>query len=305
MIYDLIIIGADSAGLSAGIYAGRKKMNTLILSEKLGGQSLYTDSIENYPGFLKISGAELISKFKKQADSFGTIIREGEKVSSVSKDGDNFLIKTDKNEYNAKSVIVATGRTWRKLGVPGETELMSKGVSVCAICDAPFFAGKEVAVIGGGNSAFDSAYDLLGYASKIYVVYYREKFKGDEDMYNKLKESGKVKFVINADTKEIKGDKFVESLVYEDINTKEKKELKVGGVFVNIGQIPNSSFVENFVDLNEYKEIKINPKTNETSVKGIFAAGDVTDVLYKQSIVAAAEGAKATLSVYEFLKSNK
>ncbi len=302
MIHDLIIIGADSAGLSAGIYAGRKKMDTLILSKKLGGQSVYTNSIENYPGFLKISGAKLISKFKEQVDSFGVTLKTSEKVASISKEEKNFLVKSDKGEYQSKSVIIATGRAWRKLGVPGELEFMSKGVSVCAICDAPFFSGKDVAVIGGGNSAFDSAYDLLQYASKIYVIHYKEKFKGDEDVYNKLKESGKVEFIINADTKEIKGDRFVESLVYENTNTKKREELRVGGVFVNIGQIPNSSFVKNLVDLNEYREIKINPKTNETSVKGIFSAGDVTDVLYKQSIVAAAEGVKSTLSVYEFLK---
>jgi len=188
------------------------------------------------------------------------------------------------------------------LNVPGENEFLNRGVSTCAICDAPFYSGKDVAVIGGGNSAFASAYDLLKYASKIYILQHRENFIGDKSMYEKLEKSGKVEFLNNAETKEIKGVKFVESLLYEDIKLKETKELKVGGIFVSIGQIPNSKFVEGFLELNNFKEIIVDCKNNKTSVEGIFAAGDVTDVKHKQSIVAAGEGAKAMLSASEYLK---
>jgi len=305
MVYDLIIIGADSAGLTAGIYAGRKKMNTLTLTKKIGGQSLLTDNIENYPGFLRVSGVGLVSNMKKQVEKYGIPIKENEEVVEILKKDDKFLVKTSKEEHETSTVIIATGQHWKELKVPGEKEFIGRGVSTCAICDAPFYDGKEVAIVGGGNSAFDSAYDLLKYANKIYIVHHSEKFKGDKIMHEKLLQSGKVEFLTLAETKEIKGDKFVESLVYEDLSASgglasNKKELKVSGVFINIGQIPNSSFTENFLKLNEYKEI-ITDKHGVTSVPGVFAAGDVTDVKYKQNIIAAAAGAKAALSAYGYL----
>lgn len=301
MIYDLIIIGADSAGLSAGIYAGRKKMNVLILAKAVGGQSIFTDSIENYPGYLKISGPELILKLKKQVEKFEVPIKAGEEVNSILEDKNIFKIKTDKEEYETKSVIIASGKNWKSLNVPGEKKFTGKGVSVCAICDAPFYDNKRVAIIGGGNSAFESVSDLSKYASKIYMIHHSEKFKGDKEIYEKLQQNDKIEFLTMAETKEIKGGDFVEGLVYEDLKSKENKEIKVDGVFVNIGQTPNSQFVENLLELNENKEIIIDHKTNQTSVAGIYAAGDVTDVKYKQIVIAAGEGAKALLSVYGYL----
>lgn len=302
MIYDLIIIGADAAGLSAGIYAGREKLKTLILTKKLGGQSFYTDHIENYPGFLKISGTELILKMTEQAEKFGLVIKEGEEVLSIKKTGGYFLAETKNDRYETKSIIVASGRHWRELNVPGEKEFVSRGVSVCSICDAPFFAGKNVAVVGGGNSALESALGLSKYANKIYLLQHRKKFKGDKAAQNKLKESGRVEFLTNAETREIRGDKFVSALVYEDLASGEKRELKVDGVFINIGQVPNSSFVEGFLKLNSQKEIVVNLQNNAASVKGVFAAGDVTNIRFKQSVIAAAEGVKAALSASEFLR---
>jgi thioredoxin-disulfide reductase len=309
MIYDLIIIGADAAGLSAGIYAGRKKLNTIILTKKLGGQSLLTDNIENYPGFLEISGVELVSKMKKQVEKFGVPIKEGEEVLEIrfhtasAVNRISFVVKTKEKEHRAKSDLVATGMRRRPLNVPVENEFMGKGVSVCTICDAPFFVGKDVAVIGGGNSAFESAYDLLKYADKIYLLQHNDKFKADKALYERVKQSNRVEFLTNAEIQEIKGLKMVEEMVYEDIKSGQTKKLKVSGVFINIGQIPNSSFVENFLELNEYKEIVIDLKTNASSVPGVFAAGDVTEVKYKQSIVAAAEGVKAALSAFEYLRN--
>jgi thioredoxin-disulfide reductase len=302
MLYDVVIIGADIAGLTAGIYAGRKKMNAIIVSKTIGGQSIYAGAIENYPAIDVIPGAVFVTNAKNQVKKFGVPIEDGEQVLSLSKNGENFIVKTQNKEYVGKAVIVATGKSPRKIGIPGEDKFFGKGVGICAICDAPFYTNKDVAVVGGGNSAFDSAYDLLSYAQKIYVLQYKDKFVGDESMYEKLKASGKVEFLVNALTKEITGDSQVDGLVYEDTKTKETKKLDISGVFVNIGQSPNTSFAENFLELNERKEIKINSKTGETSVKGIFAAGDVTDCPHKQAVIAAGAGAVALLSAFEYLK---
>ncbi len=302
MIYDIIIIGADAAGLTAGIYAGRKKMKVVILTKQVGGQSFYSSNIENYPGFSSIFGAELISKTRSQVEKFGMTIKEDAEVVSVEKENGGFSVLANGEKYRAKSILIASGKKQRSLGVKGEEEFFGKGVSVCAICDAPFYQDKDVAVAGGGDSALESVYDLLKYARKIYLINHSEKFKGDEIMLANIKEIGKTEIITSGEIKKIMGTKFVESLVYEDLKTGKMKELKVGGVFVNIGHIPNSGFVKNLVKLNEIGEIVIDPKTNATSVPGIFAAGDVTDVKYKQFVIAAAEGAKALLSAAEYLK---
>ncbi len=302
MIYDIIIIGADAAGLTAGIYAGRKKMKVVILTKQVGGQSFYSSNIENYPGFSSIFGAELISKKRSQVEKFGMTIKEDAEVVSVEKENGGFSVLANGEKYRAKSILIASGKKQRSLGVKGEEEFFGKGVSVCAICDAPFYQDKDVAVAGGGDSALESVYDLLKYARKIYLINHSEKFKGDEIMLANIKEIGKTEIITSGEIKKIMGTKFVESLVYEDLKTGKMKELKVGGVFVNIGHIPNSGFVKNLVKLNEIGEIVIDPKTNATSVPGIFAAGDVTDVKYKQFVIAAAEGAKALLSAAEYLK---
>ncbi len=302
MVYDIIIIGADAAGLTAGIYAGRKKMNAVILTKKVGGQTFYSSNIENYPGFSSIFGVELISKMRSQVEKFGVPIEEDAEVVSVEKNGDGFFVLANEKKYRAKSVLIASGKRQRPLKVKGEEEFLGKGVSVCAICDAPFYQDKYVAVAGGGDSALESVYDLSKYARKIYLINHSEKFKGDEVMFAKIKEIGGVEIITGGEIREIKGTKFVESLVYEDLKTGKIKELKVAGVFVNIGYIPNSGFAKNLVKVNGLGEIAIDPKTNATSVPGIFAAGDVTDIKYKQFVIAAAEGAKALLAAAEYLK---
>ncbi len=311
MVYDLIIIGAGPAGLTAGIYAGRKKMSAVILTKQIGGQSLsYT--LENYPGVMGTSGLELVEKTKKQVEKYNVEIKDSAAISGIEKKNGNFSVKTESaplrqgfagqgENFETKTIIIATGKIPRKLDVPGAKEFEGKGISFCTICDAPLFSGKSVAVVGGGNSALMSAMDLMPYAEKIYVLQHRERFIGDEILQEKLKNSGKVEFITEAETREIKGDKFVEGLVYEDLKTGEKKELAVGGVFVNIGYIPNTAFAKNLLNLNEKEEIIIDPWTAETSVKGIFAAGDATNIPYKQYIVAAAEGAKAALSAYHYI----
>lgn len=306
-MYDLIIIGADSAGLTAGIYAGRKKMNTLIVTKKIGGQSVLTDSIENFPGFDSISGADLINKIKTQVNKYNVPIKEGVEVEGIDVLNPNgsdkiFKIKIkDGDEIETKTIIIATGKNRKMLNVPGEKEFENKGVSSCTICDAPLFSGKEVVVIGGGNSALESATDLTQYATKITILTRGDKFRGDELTIEKLKKTGKVEFIFNAQVKEIKGTNFVEKIIYEDSVSRETREVNAGGVFVNIGWIPATGFLNGLVELNGYGETVVDPKTFETSINGIYAAGDVTDTIYKQNVIAAAQGATATLSAYNYL----
>ncbi|MBI4692317.1 MAG: FAD-dependent oxidoreductase [Candidatus Terrybacteria bacterium] len=313
MIYDVVIIGGASAGLTAAIYTARKKLSTVILTKQVGGQSLLTDTIENFPGFETISGRELIEKMQAQVEKYGVEIMEGAEVEEIENPpaggGKDFLIKLkNQSTIEARSIIIATGKNPRWLGIPGEKEFENKGVVFCTTCDAPLFGGKNVAVVGGGNSGLNSALDLVKYANKIYVLEFGPKIIGDELLQEKLRQSGKVEFIVNADPKEIKGTNFVEKIIYKDKSanrrTGKEKELLVGGVFINIGWIPATDFLKGFIDLNEEREIVINPKTNETSVPGVFAAGDVTDVKYKQCVIAAGEGAKAALSAYNYLVSN-
>ncbi len=315
MIYDSIIIGSGMAGLTAAIYASRKKMNTLVLTKEIGEPFLAGYPVENFSGLPKTSGGELVKNAKEQALKYGALIKEKYTVTSLEKKGDNFLVKTAKGDnFETKTVIIATGRMPRKLDVPGAREFENRGVSFCTVCDAPLFEGKDVAVIGGGNAALISALDLISYANRIYILQHRGKFVGDDVLIERLEKTGKVTFLLNAETLEIKGKKsapkraggsglgFVESLIYEDLATGEKKELAVGGVFVNIGQIPNNNFVEGFLKLNAYREIIIDCRTTQSSVPGVFAAGDVADLPFKQYIIAAGEGAKAALTAHKYIQ---
>jgi len=304
MIYDVVIIGGASAGLTSGIYAGRKKLNAVILSKEVGGQSLLTNTIENFPGFDSISGQEIITKMRAQVEKFGVEIKEGVEVESIEKTGDVFSVNIKNGDkVEAKSIILATGKNPRRLGIPGEREFENKGVSFCSICDAPLYGGKVVAVVGSGNSGLESTRDLVKYAEKIYVLEYGPKVKGDESTQEKLEKTGKVEFIVNAQTQEIKGETLVEKIIYKDTKTGETKEITVGGVFVNIGWIPATEFIKDFVKLNEWGEVIIDHNTTETSVEGVFAAGDLTDIKYKQCVTATGEGAKAALSAYDFIAS--
>ena len=300
-IYDLIIIGAGPAGITAAVYAARKKIDTLVVTKDIGGQAALSGDIQNYTGYQFISGPELAEKFEEHMRKFNFDIRENEEVTKLDAKQNNFLIKTDKNSYRAKAVIVASGKKSRELGVSGEKEFKNKGLAYCATCDAPLFSGDDVAVIGGGNSALDAALQLMKIANHVYVINITDHLIGDEIMQEKIKKSKKVSILNNSQVIEISGDDFVDAIKIE----KDKKEetLAVQGIFVEIGLIPNSGFA---VDLNKTKigEIKVNNK-NITNIPGIFAAGDVTDVFEKQIIIAAGEGAKAALSVFHYLSSRK
>lgn len=304
MIHDLIIIGGGPAALTAGIYGARKKLKILVLVGKPSWQLTSTTMIENYPGFKLISGVELLKKMRGQLDSYKVEIKS-EMVAGVkiAKDG-LFKVATDNKEYSAKTVIIASGGFPRHLGVPGEKEFTGKGVSYCVTCDGPLFSGKNVAVIGvigGGNAGLETALELTNYADKIYLLECQDHFIGDEFNQEKLKKSGKAELILNAKIKEIKGEKFVKDLIYQDKKTNEIKKIKVDGIFVAIGSIPASDFVRGLVELNEFGEIIVDSKTGKTKTPGLFAAGDVTNVPYKQIIIACGEGAKAALSAYDYL----
>jgi alkyl hydroperoxide reductase subunit F len=296
-MFDLIIIGAGPAGITAGVYAARKKMNILVITKDIGGQAAWSGDIENYTGYQFISGSELAAKFEEHIRKYSIELKENETVKQVSKKGDVISVKSDKGSYEAKAVIIASGKRSMELGVAGESEFKNKGLTYCATCDGPLFSGKDVVVIGGGNSALDAALQLIKIANRIYIVNNTSALNGDSVMVEKVTSSSKVTVFNNSSAIAVLGDKMVNGLNIKQGG--EQKQLSVQGIFVEIGLIPNSEFAKE-VEKNKKMEIKVNPY-NETSISGIFAAGDVTDVPEKQIIIAAGEGSKAALSVFRYL----
>lgn len=301
-IYDLIIIGGGPAGMTAGIYATRQKLNTLLITKNFGGQmARKAVEIENYPGFEKIRGMDLIQKFEKHLRKQKIDI-ERDSVVKVKRINNNFSVLTaGRKRFRAKTVIVTSGADPRPLKVPGEKKFIGRGVSYCPVCDLPFFAEKEVAVIGGGNAGFEVALALTNYAKKIYILEFNHRVKADEENQELVKRTGKAKVITSVIVKKIRGKNFVDSIIYRERRSQKEKILKVQGVFVEIGSRPAASFVKDLVDFNEKNEIKINLKTNMTRTPGLFAAGDVSAIKEKQIVVAAGEGAKAGLSAYRYL----
>ncbi len=300
MQYDVIIIGGAAAGLTAAIYTSRRNLKTLILTKNLGGQMLMTPLIENYPGFKEISGAELTQKFEEQVRNFGVEINFEEVEKINGRDGD-FTIKTSSNEYKTKTIILAFGKTPRSLNVPGEKELTGKGVSYCAICDMPLFGGKTVAVVGGGNSALDAA--LLGsdIAKKVFLVHRRKEFRGFEALVEKVKERKNVELILDSVVTEFKGSDVLKSITVQDVNTKQDKKIDVDGVFIEVGYETKTDWLKDIVKLDENGQIIITDRC-ETSTTGIFAAGDVTTVPFKQIVISAGDGAKAGLQAYNHIR---
>ena len=267
------------------------------MSKDIGGQTAWSGDIENYTGYQFITGPELTKRLKDHIDAYKIKVNEEEEILSLAKDREIILIKTDKAQYEAKAVIIASGKMPKELGIKGEQEFKGKGIAYCATCDGPLFANKQVAVIGGGNSALDAAIGLEKIASKIYIINIGEALTADAIMQEAVKKSDKITVLNKSRIVEVKGEKFVKAIEIERNNVKE--EIAVEGVFVEIGLVPNSDFVE-VVDKNSLNEIIINCAC-ETSTPGIFAAGDVTNVPEKQIIVAAGEGAKAALSAFRYL----
>ena len=298
---DLIIIGAGPAGITAAVYAARKKMKLLVITKDIGGQTAWSGDIENYTGYQFVSGPELVSKFEEHLRQYNITLKENEEALELRKKGDVVYLKTDKEEYEAKTVIIASGKRSRELGVPGEKEFKNKGLTYCATCDGPLFAGKDVAVIGGGNSALDAALQLMNIANKVYVINVTSGFTGDPIMQEKVKESSKVVILNNSQVLLVSGNKMVNAIKVK--TQKEEREIPVEGIFVEIGLLPNSGFAKT-IEKNKQGEIKVD-SYNRTDVLGVFAAGDVTDVPEKQIIIAAGEGAKATLGAFRYLSKLK
>jgi alkyl hydroperoxide reductase subunit F len=302
-MYDLIIIGGGPAGIAAGIYASRKKIKSLLITDSFGGQSIVSDKIENWIGEKEISGFELAKKLESHLKSQqGIEILENELVSKIEKIENGFKVFTNNNKvFETKYVLIASGSSHRKLNVLGEKEFEGRGVFYCATCDAPLMKNKTVAVIGGGNSGLEAVLDLIPYASSIYLLEYGEKLKGDAITQEKVKNNPKVQIITLAQTIEITGESFVSGLKYKDRQTNEIKELKVNGVFVEIGSTPNSFLVKDLVNLNNFGEIIVDPKTQQTSLFGIWAAGDVTDFPYKQNNIAVGHAISAILNISDYL----
>jgi alkyl hydroperoxide reductase subunit F len=303
MAYDLTIIGGGPAGVAAGIYAARKKIKTVLITDFFGGQSVVAADIKNFIGIKSISGFELAKKLEEHIRyQEGIEIKDGALVSKIEKKDGGFFITTNKDEkIETKTVLITLGSRYRRLNVPGEKEFEGKGVFYCATCDAPLMKNKTVAVVGGGNSGFESALDLLPYASKIYLLEFMDVLKADAVTQEKVKNSGKAEIITMAAVQEISGDKFVNKIKYQDRRTNEIKELAVEGIFISIGYQPNSDLVKDLVNLSKFGEIVVDPKTQKTSLEGIWAAGDITDTLYHQNNIAMGDAIKAVLNINDYL----
>lgn len=300
-MYELLIVGGGPAGMTAAVYAGRQKLKVLLISKDLGGQPNLTAGIENYLGFQYIEGPELMEKFEAHLKQFPLDMKIGETATRVIPRDGAFEVKTDKGEsYQAKAVIIATGKRSRPLNVPGEQRLVGRGVSYCVICDGPLFEGEKVAVIGGGNSALEAVNDLAKIAQHIYLVSITP-LTADAILVDRVKDYPNLTVFTQWRVLEIEGDNRVRSIKIKSLTSPEEKELPVGGVFVEIGLIPNSALVKNVVALNQQEEIIANCAC-ETNIPGLFAAGDVTTVPEKQIVVAAGEGSKAALQAHRYLQ---
>jgi len=311
-ILDLVIIGASAAGLSAAIYACRRKLNFKIISKDIGGEVALSGEVNNWPGIININGFELAQNFKKHVESYDQKIEQGFSVESLQKQGNYHIVKTknlagEEKEYKAKAIIIASGINPRNLGIEGEEEFRGKGVTYCTVCDGPLFKDKITVTVGAGNSALESVLMLSKIAKKAYLV---TKYKDDKDskggfpkaediLIEKVKKLDNVEIIYNVNTKKIVGNDFVEKIIYEDKDIKEEKEIVTDGVMVHIGQIPNSSFVS-CGSKNRIGEIEVDTKC-KTDCDGVFAAGDVTNVPFKQIIISSGHGATAALSAIEYI----
>ncbi len=301
MTYDLIIIGGGPAGTAAAVYAARKKMRTLFIVAEWGGQSVVSEQIFNWIGTQSLSGAELADNFKKHVSANtgeSLEVHEGEKVVSLAKNGDLFTVKTDASkEFISKTILITSGSGRRKITAKNADKFENKGLTYCASCDGPLFEGQDVAVIGGGNAGFESAAQLLAYCKSVTLLHRGDSFKADEVTVEKVLSNQKMSAIKNAEIMEITGDKFVNGLIYKD-EKGEQKTLNVTGVFVEIGQIPNTDFVKGVVPLDEIGRIKIDAWSQKTELAGVWAAGDCTNVLYHQNNIAAGDAVRALEDIY-------
>lgn len=302
-MYDTIIIGSGPAGMTAGIYAARREMKALIIGKELGGQMVWASEIENYPGFKKINSFELINKMQEQVKRLGVEMKT-DQVKKITKQEDVFTVHTDEGKLGAQTVILALGLKPRRLAVPGEKELIGKGVSYCAICDGPFYKGKTVAVAGGGNSALDSAEVLSKIAKKVYLIHRREEFRGFEVLIDEVKNKDNIEFVLDSEVKEIIGENKIEKIKVFNNKTKQESELTVDGLFIEIGRIADTDLVADLVKRDKQNQIIIDEKC-QTNLAGMFAAGDVTPVEFKQITIACGQATIAALAAYQYIQMKR
>ena len=300
MIYDLIIIGASASGISAAIYAARARLNFLIITKNVGGNAAKAGLIENYLGFLSIEGVNLIETFRQHLEKYtpNIIFKE---VESIEKEKRLFLIKAGKQNFKSKTIIIASGADPEKLNLPGEKEYFNKGISYCETCDGPLFVNKDIAIIGGGNSALKATVALSKIASHIYLIAIEKELEGEKIMIEKTRQIKNIEIIYQAKTTDFFGANFLKGLHYQDLNTNKTKEIKISGAFIYIGVKPNTKFVSSDLDvLNEKKEI-ITDESCQTKIPGLFASGDVVNNPYRQISIAVGEGAKAALVAIDYL----
>lgn len=303
--YEVVIVGGGPAAMSAAIYASRKGLAVALITNKLGGQLTYTASIENYLGLPKISGTDMTELFRNHLEEYLIAEALGTNVVEVEKDDSGFIVSTDDDRrFRARSVIYCAGKEYRRLGVPGEERFLGRGISFCATCDAPLYRSKQVAVVGGGNSAFTAARDLLNFASEINLIHRREEFKADAKLIREVRNASNVVFHAPMLVRGFLGKDRLTGVRLESVDGKDRYDLKIDGVFLEIGLTPNSIALKNLIQLNEWGEVPIN-RDQSTTIQGLFAAGDVTDVREKQISIAVGQGALAALSAYRYLVENK
>jgi alkyl hydroperoxide reductase subunit F len=306
-MYDLIIIGAGPAGTAAGVYAARKKLKTLLITEEFGGQSVVSETIYNWIGTPEIAGSQLAENFKAHLEYYndGEILtlQSGYKVDSIEKEdnGTFTLIDTSGKQHSAKTILVVTGSQRRKLPAKGADRLEHKGLTYCATCDGPLFSGMDVVVVGGGNAGFESAAQLSAYCKSVTILQRGDEYRADEVTVEKVLAKENVKGITGTDVLEVTGENFVDGLIYKKRETGEEIKLDVAGVFVEIGQIPNSSIVKDLVKLTPINQIEVDPWTQKTSEEGIWAAGDVTNVKYHQNNISAGDAVKALEDIYNYI----
>jgi len=300
-MYELMIVGGGPAGLAASVYAARKHLKTLLVSGDVGGQVNWTLGVENYLGYQFIEGSELIGKFQTQVSQYPIDQKIGDKVSRLEKvEGGFEAISETGDKYQSRAVIFATGKSPKRLNVPGEAELVGRGVTYCAICDGPVFSGQRVAVVGGGNSALEAALDMVKIAEHVDLVSLTP-LTGDAILIDKLSGANNLSIFTKYETEKIEGQDFVTGILIRDLKNGERKRLEATGVFIEIGLVPNSEPVSRLIELNKWGEVLINCSC-ETTMPGLYAAGDVTDIPEKQIVVAAGEGAKAALQAHRHLQ---
>ncbi len=308
-LHDLIIIGGGPAGIACGVYAARKQLSTILLSDTISGQSVVSENIENWIGTIKISGVDLAKSMHEHLNAYKkdiVEIREGERALKLSKKENVFTVETSSgNKFTSKTVFVASGASRRKLDIKGAEQFENKGVTYCASCDGPLYSGADVAIIGGGNAGFETAGQLLAYAKSVTLLNRSKDFRADPITVSQISKHPNMRIMTLTEPVEVKGDKFVNALVIKNKSTNEITELPVTGIFVEIGAVPNSDFAKDLLELNTSNHIKIDPRTQRTSVEGVWAAGDCTDELYHQNNIAAGDAVKATEDLYHWIATHR